>query len=304
MSWGICEWYGIRVEDLSADERRACADDSLKGLTGDELGRECPFVQHLGKGALCNKKGGVCSIMPYSDTDASGPAAVCPRRLLAQDSRGRDVFDVLAETCFGVGREEEYAVIREVPFLEKIDAKGKSRGSKAGRIDWVLVAGVDRSAKEWMAVETQAVYFSGGTMDDDFALYRDHSDQLNVTSRNRRPDWRSSAAKRLAPQLDAKSPVMRRWGKKVAVVVDEGFYNEFAAFTHEDVDFDNSEIVWVVLSYQSDMSVTIEVKRFAELAESLDAIQATRPVRRDVFQKLLATNVSEKSEKVHFKRLP
>lgn len=49
-------------------------------------------------------------------------------------------------------------------------------------------------------------------MDVDFQMYVNKPDELNVTTKNRRPDWRSSGAKRLSPQLEAKSPVMRRWG--------------------------------------------------------------------------------------------
>ena len=39
----------------------------------------------------------------------------------------------------------------------------------------------------------------------------------------RRPDWRSSSAKRLMPQLQIKAPTLRRWGTKLAVAVDMPF---------------------------------------------------------------------------------
>src|SRR5699024_12537315 len=80
-------------------------------------------------------------------------------------------------------------------------------------IDWILIADPDTTT-EWIAVEIQSVYFSGGNMDVDFQKYVQKPQKLNVTDTNRRPDWRSSGAKRLAPQLAAKSPVMAQWGKK------------------------------------------------------------------------------------------
>lgn len=304
MAWGICEWYGDMVTDMTAEERASAADDALAGGEVTQHGRLCPFVQHLEPGAVCNKKGGVCSIMPYSGEEPAPPASVCPRRLLDKDKSGKDIFDVLTQECFHVKSKSDYAVIREVPFLEKIDEKGQARGAKAGRIDWVLVANPEDNRPDWMAIETQAVYFSGASMNEDFEMYRRNPRQLHVTSKNRRPDWRSSGSKRLAPQLDAKSPVMSRWGRKVAVVVDEGFYSEFAAFEHDDVDFDNSEIVWVVISYDSLMNSSIRIERYAELKESITAIQATRPVRKAEFEADLGTHVADRTDKVHFKTLP
>ncbi len=304
MTWGICEWFGTPILDMSPDERKASADDALAEKIGDELGRLCPFIQHLEPGAFCNKKGGVCSIMPYGNEAEAPPASVCPRRLVAPSVTGEDIFDLLARECFNVAPHEDYALVKEVPFLLKVDADGQARGAKAGRIDWVLVTDIDQNIPEWLAIETQAVYFSGGAMAPDFKGYQENPGQLNATAKARRPDWRSSGPKRLAPQLDTKSPVMRRWGKKVAVVVDEGFYREFAGFVNDDVDFENSEVVWVVVGYNADMSITIRIERYAELRESIDAINATRPVRKNDFEATLQQHVRNASEKVYIKRLP
>lgn len=305
MAWGICEWYGTRIDLLSADQRRKAAEDSLSNKPVSELEHHCPFVQHLQPGAKCNKSGGVCSIRPYGEgQDGISPAATCPRRLLAQDENGRDVFDLLASECFGQQSNDSYALVREVPFLDKVDRDGKARGAKAGRIDWVLVSDPDQSPSDWLAIETQAVYFSGGGMEVDFQMYATSPEKLNVTSKNRRPDWRSSGAKRLSPQLSAKSPVMRRWGKKVAVVVDQGFFDELSKFKNDDIDFDNSEVVWVVVKYDSQMSISVAIERYAELDESVDALQATRPVVKSKFEKDLIAEVSKRSPKVHFKSVP
>lgn len=304
MAWGIREWYGQSIYDMDSDERRAAANDALSSKSATQIGRPCPFIQNILPGAACNKDGGVCSIVDYMDENCV-PAAVCPNRLLASDGTGMDCFDVLAKECFDLDPQEKYAVVKEVPFLKKVDAAGQDRGAKAGRIDWVLVTQPGHKAGgDWLAIETQAVYFSGAKMAEDFKAYQRDPDNLHVTTKSRRPDWRSSGAKRLSPQLDAKSPVMSRWGKKVAVVVDRGFYDEFSAFDNDDVDFDNAEVVWVVLDYDDDMNVSINIERYAELEESRKAISGTRPVNKKEFEKDLRGNVADKTDKVSLRRLP
>ena len=67
----------------------------------------------------------------------------------------------------------------------------------------------------------QAVYFSGEGMQADFDLLLGSNDAVPPEPTGlRRPDWRSSSAKRLMPQLQVKVPTLRRWGKKLAVAVD------------------------------------------------------------------------------------
>lgn len=304
MAWGIKEWFGSSIDRLKPSERKQMAEDALSNKAVGEINRQCPFIQHLMPGEICNKRGGVCTIIEYDSVAEKLPAAVCPRRLLEQDSAGNDVFDLLAKECFGIEAGKEYAVIREVPFLLKVDGEGNARSAKAGRIDWVLVADIENPATDWLAIETQAVYFSGDSMTGDFEMIRLDPDHLHVTPGARRPDWRSSAAKRLSPQLEDKQPVMIRWGKKVAVIVDEGFFQEFAAFQHDHVDFDNADVVWVVAGYDSNMRIVLRIERYAELEESIKAMSATRPVKKQVFEQDLAWHVTHQSSKVHFKIVP
>jgi hypothetical protein len=64
----------------------------------------------------------------------------------------------------------------------------------------------------------------------------------------RRPDFRSSGPKRLMPQLQIKVPTISRWGKKMAVVVDEPFWNSLGRIT-EVPYISNSDIVWFIVKY-------------------------------------------------------
>ena len=64
----------------------------------------------------------------------------------------------------------------------------------------------------------------------------------------RRPDFRSSAQKRLMPQLALKVPIFRRWNKRFFVAVDRTFYGELP--TLKERSLGNSEITWLVYDFQ------------------------------------------------------
>src|SRR5665213_530015 len=61
----------------------------------------------------------------------------------------------------------------------------------------------------------------------------------------RRPDFRSSAQKRLMPQLALKLPIFRLWGKRFFVAVDSTFFAELPPMKEQSAG--NSEVTW--LSY-------------------------------------------------------
>lgn len=308
-SWSIAEWYGRDIRSMSSEQRREAAQTALAAKEHGVADVEqplCPFLSNVLPDARCNKLGGVCSIRPYESSTPVKlpdvqPASVCPNRFL-ESHDGKSIFAVLAEKLYGV--TSRAMVAKEIPFLNKVDAQGGVRGAKAGRIDWVLIPDPpsegDNSKLDWMAIETQAVYFSGANMWDDIQQYFDEPHRLHAPTGQRRPDYRSSGAKRLAPQLDAKSPVMRRWGHKVAVVVDESFFAELSELPATIDDFDNAEVVWVVMRYTDSLNLVIDRILFAELSESVQALQATRPMNRADFemglkQELWAAN----SEKVY-----
>ena len=116
----------------------------------------------------------------------------------------------------------------------------------AGRID--LVVASDSAATEWHALEIQAVYFSGPGMVTDFQILSGDGGSLPpAPSEVRRPDWRSSSAKRLMPQVETKVPTLRQWGKKVAVAVDSTFFNELGgASSNASQDLNEGDVIWLV----------------------------------------------------------
>ena len=197
-----------------------------------------------GKGANCTKQGGVCSLREYAQTAAGGSATVapagslrttCPHRFLESG----EIFKWVGEVLLGTSTP---LVLREIGFLE---AEG---GGEVGYIDSVLVHPTERPL-HWCALEIQAVYFSGRNMGVEFEALKRDRDTLPFPAGDRHPDYRSSGPKRLMPQLQIKAPWLRRWGKKLAVVVDVDFFSALGAM--DDVaDISNCDIAWFAVEYE------------------------------------------------------
>ena len=68
------------------------------------------------------------------------------------------------------------------------------------------------------------------------------SGELNAQSK-RRPDFRSSAHKRLMPQLALKVPIFRRWGKRFFVAVDSTFFAQLPKMPEQSES--NGEVSWL-----------------------------------------------------------
>ncbi len=96
---------------------------------------------------------------------------------------------------------------------------------------------------QWCAVEVQAVYFSGNKMSVEFDSLIASKGVAKMPVENRRPDYRSSGPKRLMPQLQIKVPTLRRWGKKMVVVVDASFFESMGEMATVN-ELSNSDIVW------------------------------------------------------------
>ena len=239
--FGIGEWYGQSFVGLTREERREYADDSAS--------HPCPF--RMGGGS-CTKKGGVCSFRAYDDADgvavpASGDAAglrvLCPRRF----EQDMTIFSWVGETVLGTSTPR---IAPEIGFLRAEDGN-----TNVGRIDMVLANQESGgSAFDWCALEIQAVYFSGRSMGEEFRSIREYEgERPPFPGQIRRPDYRSSGPKRLMPQLQIKVPTLRRWGKKMAVVVDRHFF-ESLGHMEEVEDLSSGDIAWFTVDFEEDES--------------------------------------------------
>jgi hypothetical protein len=297
--YGIHEWFGKDVSAMSADERREAARIALSDQPSAVL---CPHMVALRRDYRCAKAGGVCSIRKYENVEgecaspAQGPAVtVCPQRLI----QGGDLLRWAGEVLLGASNA---AAIKEIPFLASVargdEATASANDRKAGRIDWVLVDPKSGEPLRWCAVETQAVYFSGKGMDSEFKSFAAHKRSgLPFPAETRRPDYRSSGPKRLAPQLQVKVPELRAWGAKTAVIVDEFFFSQMSRLPEVKGNdardrLSNAEVVWLVARNEGGRLVRGQVV-YARLDESVRALNATEPVSREAFVEDLRSVMSD-----------
>ncbi len=235
--YGIAEWYGRLFSELSPETRHTLA---RKALREDPEAPPCPFQKNK---PPCRKRGGVCSLRRYQrgESDRIGlpkgdPVVVCPARF----EEGQLLVEWLAEIVGFSSSEARLA--REVPFMQ-----GTSTGKPAGKID-LVVAKASNGDLKWYGLEIQAVYFSGRGMDSEYLGLRDDDcADPPFPGAVRRPDWRSSGAKRLMPQLQIKVPTLRRWGSKLAVAVDRPFFDSMGGpSSAPSSDLNDGDIVWMV----------------------------------------------------------
>lgn len=286
-NYGIGEWYGHLYICLEPAQRVALAEQPS--------GMPCRFMEDMpelaprGK-AKCNKKGGVCSLRSFqhsvSDGFGFGPiTATCPNRFLD----GGIVFQSISSTLLGC---EHALTAKEIPFLIRPSADmGEDTGSDAedvGRIDMVLVH-PETDMLNWCAVELQAVYFSGGSMSKDFDAIRNYAGSaVPMPGAARRPDFRSSGPKRLMPQLQIKVPTLRRWGKKMAVVIDKPFFESLGQM--DDVPHvSNADIVWFVVRFDEDVAsgtakLAVDSVKYTTLERAVEGLTAGIPTSLDDFE--------------------
>lgn len=281
--YGIAEWFGQPFLDLSPAERQQSARAALKKT---DTVPPCPFRPNR---PPCSKPGGVCSLQRYEKDDdlrirkpeASEPVIVCPCRF----EQGQLLGQWLAEI---VGFDPERAMMaREVSFMQAANTN-----KAAGKIDFIVAQDSD-SGLRWYGLEIQAVYFSGRGMDSEFERLRDDEHPAPpFPNEIRRPDWRSSSAKRLLPQLQIKAPTLRRWGSKIAVAVDRPFFDAVGGVSDEpSQDLNDGDVIWMVPQLAPAGAESYELRRghweVLTLEDTSEKLKAARTVRRASFEQEL-----------------
>ena len=138
--------------------------------------------------------------------------------------QGNRIFVDAGRIAFGEGKK--IVVVPEMRLLRVPDT-----GKRIGKIDF-LIALLDGSGQpsDFAALEVQAVYISGKSVRPFFNEFL--QTEVLPAGAKARPDYRSSAQKRLMPQLSLKVPVFRRWGKRFFVVVDDPFFTALPRIRH------------------------------------------------------------------------
>lgn len=285
--YGIAEWYGYDLLAITPQERQKLANVALGN---DSTTPVCPFQQN---NRPCHKRGGVCSLRLYEDDgsgtvqqSASAPLALCPSRFEQSNLLLKWLGDIV-----GIP-EEQVSIAREIPFMESIQDN-----KPAGKID-LIVARDEKDRLEWYGLEIQAVYFSGKGMGSEFeAMLENNSLLPPYPTEVRRPDWRSSSAKRLMPQLEVKVPTLRRWGSKMAVAVDKPFFDSIGGPSENySQDLGDGDIIWMVPAISAIEDGKLALMRghweVLTLEASRNKLLAARTIQRHEFENSLRSRLT------------
>jgi len=293
--YGIAEWYGKSFVQLNPNERRGLAQRALARRLPDII---CPFRSTDEKEAKCSKKGGVCSFRLYQESAAGGAvpvgtslATLCPHRFKEADTIYRWIGQTLLSTS-------DPLIAGEIGFLQRAlgdQEGGGDGGGELARIDNVLVH-PRYQPLHWCALEIQAVYFSGPAMADEFKMIGNwSSDALPWPSAIRRPDYRSSGPKRLMPQLQIKAPSLRRWGKKMAVVVDRNFFDALGAMDAVS-HVSNCDVAWFIVKYremQGRFVLEQDEVRLTTLERAVEGLTGGQPVSLATFEDAIRVKLAK-----------
>lgn len=298
--FGIGEWYGRSFLDMSEFDRRNMAGIAYAhSESGIDPQLPCPF-----KGGLCNKKGGVCSLRLYNPTgDGEAEALagqegdlrpICPSRL-----KNDAVYIAVAQIVLHC---DEVYITKEIRFLQRDIANpdleeivNDNESEDVGNIDNVLVD--KNNLTNWCALEIQTVYFSGNKMSHLFKHIEEFpSGAIPFPDRTRRPDYRSSGPKRLMPQLQIKVPTLRRWGKKMVVVVDEAWFRANVINVPQVSHLSNADIAWCIVRFDESTSpptMSLANPAFQTLEHAVEGLTGGYPVSLPTFEQRLLVKVKE-----------
>jgi hypothetical protein len=95
------------------------------------------------------------------------------------------------------------------------------------------------------------------------------------------------------PQLQTKVPSLRRWGKKMAVLVDIDFFQALGKM--DDVPYlSNSDIAWFVVRYERRnglFRLSPHKVQYTTLERAVEGLTAGRPVSLETFESRLRAKV-------------
>jgi hypothetical protein len=270
----LVEVFGFPIDNMSDEAARY------------RKSRLCPFnnkVPNCTKDKL-NDPLGVCAVFEQDFTAITCPVRFRENWIIVED--GADFF-------FPKGAS--WTSLTEVRLKDKY-------GKSAGNIDLVLVSyDHDGKIKDFGALEVQGVYISGNVRDP-FAFYmKDPAGRKNMNWRGKLkypgPDYLSSSRKRLAPQLIFKGGILNSWGKKSAVVLDQGFFNTLPKLT--EVPKDKAEIAWFIydleLNKKTNRFVLVRKKTvYTKFLEALEKITRSDPGKMESFMSVIQKKLDKK----------
>jgi hypothetical protein len=266
----LAEVFGYPVTDISRETTRHRSN------------RICPF-NNIVVSCTKDKKDdplGVCSVIHQGKA-----VAVCPVRLREKWKIAEDAAE------FFFSKDTKWT---HLPEMQLEDAKEQ----KIGKIDFVLVSyDKDGLVTGYGGLEVQSVYISGNIRTP-FEKFINHPKQYGETDWSKlvhapHPDFLSSR-KRIIPQLYVKSRILRKWGRKMTIAVDESFFGSLPEI--EQVSKSSADLLWLVYSLKPTKNGTYELalsKRvYCDLRDSLSSIMDPEVGSEDVFLRSLQAKLT------------
>lgn len=227
---------------------------------------------------------GVCSIYDAGEVVITCPIRFRERWIIAEDAAG---FFFPAGT--------KWTTLSEVRLKDK-------HGKSAGNIDVVICSyDVKGRVTDFGALEVQAVYISGNVRNP-FEHYMEDPDgrsDFNWSGHPNypAPDYLSSSRKRLAPQLIFKGGIINAWKKRIAVALNQGFFNTLPAL--RQVNPAEADIAWFVYDLvNTGGQASYALKRvntiYTKFDDALQKITRSEPGDVNSFMELLQGKVDAK----------
>lgn len=171
---------------------------------------------------------GVCSIF-----EEGKPTVICPIRF-------REKW-LIIENAANIFFDENttWTTVTDVKMYDKFH-------TYIDTLEFVLVSFDNRGTIiDFAAIDTQAAFvnrdirknFNSYISNPEKYLLKEHKPTSFV-------DYISTIHHKIAPQLIYRGSVFHNWGKKTALVIDEGLLNSLPSFT--EVEKENAEIIWLV----------------------------------------------------------
>ena len=102
------------------------------------------------------------------------------------------------------------------------------------------------------------------------------------------------------PQLQIKVPTLRRWGKKMAVVVDRPFFSSLGKM-EEVKDVSNCDIAWFVVRYSEKQGKAVlepDSVKLTTLESAVEGLTGGNPVHLSEFEARIRKELSDESKEL------
>lgn len=292
--FGIGEWYGKSFVRLSPEERKHFAD--IQSLDRGERPQHLCLPRSTSSVEIqCTRDGGVCSLRRFHRSSDNAQVSVAPNRLGRlrttcpyRFQQNGTIFSWIGEQILG---HREPLIVSEIGLLARepaniLESEIECDTEDVGRIDSVLVS-PNHSPMRWCALEVKALHFSGSSMSKEFKMLQTFTGNgIPFPVCARVSDYRRRGLMHLLSKLQTRVPSLRRWGKKMAVVVDQDLFAALGEM--ESVErLSDCDIAWFVVKYDESAGEAILTPDFMQLTtleRALEGLTVGKPVSLQRFE--------------------